>query len=282
MKNLQHALSYLRGELNVTGVKVSPPQNSPLHLRDELGHSSDLFLNFDPVMGWNTLANKNYDISKTKNFLKILEKLDAPNFTLIDVGANIGLFSRQLISLAGARFNNLICYEPHPTNFELLVSNLKAVQNCIFHNCAIGVTDGIFELLVDKDNAGNYSLSDKAVLEDRRAINIEVEVRNAHDEFRKIMEENRQPFIYKSDTQGFDQKIACAIPDEFWMRVKLGVFECWRLPSNEYDEDKFASVLDKFEFLAFEKNFGTMVKASRVIDYLRADDRQFDDLYVWR
>ena len=73
MKTLQHALSFLREELNVTGVKVSPPQNSPLHLRDELGHSCDLFLNFDPVMGWNTLANKKYDIIKTKNFLKILE-----------------------------------------------------------------------------------------------------------------------------------------------------------------------------------------------------------------
>jgi hypothetical protein len=57
--------------------------------------------------------------------------------------------------------------------------------------------------------------------------------------------------------------------------------ELWRLPNNKYDEEKFESVLKKFDNAAFGKSFSRQVTSGEVIDYLRMDDRSYDDLYLW-
>ena len=57
--------------------------------------------------------------------------------------------------------------------------------------------------------------------------------------------------------------------------------ELWRLPNNKYDEEKFECVLKKFDNVAFGKNFAKPVSSGAVMDYLRMDDRSYDDLYLW-
>jgi FkbM family methyltransferase len=57
------------------------------------------------------------------------------NGTVVDIGAHIGVFALQV----GASSDTVICYEPHPRNFELLqkniainaLNNVKAIQQAV-------------------------------------------------------------------------------------------------------------------------------------------------------
>ena len=69
---------------------------------------------------------------------------------VVDIGANIGLFSR-LASLKGA--SKVYSFEPSPKTFSCLVRN--APPNCEPYNIGIMGTDGFFDMYVDNESQGN-------------------------------------------------------------------------------------------------------------------------------
>jgi FkbM family methyltransferase len=64
--------------------------------------------------------------------------------TMIDIGANIGIFARPSAEL----FEQVICFEPVFKNFEVLQKNLENYDNVELHNLGLGDKDQIvtFEL----------------------------------------------------------------------------------------------------------------------------------------
>ena len=64
--------------------------------------------------------------------------------TMIDIGANIGIFARPSAEL----FERVICFEPVFKNFEVLQKNLENYNNVELHNLGLGDKDQIvtFEL----------------------------------------------------------------------------------------------------------------------------------------
>ena len=64
--------------------------------------------------------------------------------TMIDIGANIGIFARPSAEL----FERVICFEPVFKNFEVLQKNLENYDNVELHNLGLGDKDQIvtFEL----------------------------------------------------------------------------------------------------------------------------------------
>jgi FkbM family methyltransferase len=57
--------------------------------------------------------------------------------TMIDIGANIGIFARPSAEL----FEQVICFEPVFKNFEVLQKNLENYDNVELHNLGIGDKD---------------------------------------------------------------------------------------------------------------------------------------------
>lgn len=55
--------------------------------------------------------------------------------TMIDVGANIGIFARP----SAAVFERVICFEPVAKNFEVLTQNLQGLDNVELHQ--VGLSD---------------------------------------------------------------------------------------------------------------------------------------------
>ena len=96
------------------------------------------------------------------------------------------------------------------------------------------------------------------------------------------MKDDSNSFIYKSDTQGYDEAIIASIDKEFWSRVKCGVIELWRIGGKNYNKDAFLAMLDSFSFKVFEKNPGVNVHSSEVLSFLDHEDGVFDDLVFWR
>lgn len=275
------SLTFLREDCSASEIQVVPKVGEPLYLETDDGFSAPLTLNFDPIVGFTTLVNKSWDYQKIKNHLHIINQFEPGSYSLIDVGANVGLFSRQLKSALGKKLRHIRCYEPHPGNYRLLERNLRSIPNCEVKNVALGHITSKMNLNLDRHNSGNYSLNKTAVLQDVFAGSINVDVINAAAEAERLLAEISDPFIYKSDTQGFDQIIASAMPPEFWKRVKLATFELWRLPEKNFDEDAFLEILKNFRFLRFETAFNQPVHPDEVMQFMRGSDMKFDDLYAW-
>jgi len=66
--------------------------------------------------------------------------------TVVDIGAHIGVFAVQ----ASASSDRVVCYEPHPRNFELLQKNIaiNALNNVKAIRQAVGDTRGVKGLSV--------------------------------------------------------------------------------------------------------------------------------------
>jgi FkbM family methyltransferase len=94
-----------------------------------------------------------YEIEIFKNFLK-------HNMTVLDVGANIGVYTKIASEIIG-RKGRVFSFEPEPKNFEALK---RAVSNNILNNVvvspkALSNEVGHVRLYKDEVNIGNHSLS---------------------------------------------------------------------------------------------------------------------------
>lgn len=69
---------------------------------------------------------------------------------VLDVGANIGIWSREL--LARRRPATLVAFEPELRNFQLLTRNLSPYPNASCERLAIGARDGTVRLSEDLDS----------------------------------------------------------------------------------------------------------------------------------
>lgn len=163
---------------------------------------------------------------------------------LIDVGGNVGLFTRQAL-IAVPNIAEVYIYEPDRQNYVHLQHNLHPwSERIIISNAALAKTNGKAEFFHDPSNSGNLSLLQSAMppvfLTDViRTVDASVESREwARDSL---------PIIYKSDTQGCDEAIATMADPLVWDQTVAAILEMWRIPKPAYDVDIFRNILSKFK-----------------------------------
>jgi FkbM family methyltransferase len=103
---------------------------------------------------------KNYSLNIVKqiNSHSFYRKLKlAPCSTVLDFGANIGLFSLYV----STGHNRVISFEPSPINFEILKKLTSNFNNIIPTNEALAVSDGTQEFYLDDQNSTMNSLVNK-------------------------------------------------------------------------------------------------------------------------
>ena len=95
-------LKILRNNYNVKYLNLSPSEKSYFYLKDDNNKDIDLYVPCDNVIGKQSVINGSWE----KNKLDHLEKLidNKKKYVLVDVGANVGLFSRQCLS----KFTNIV------------------------------------------------------------------------------------------------------------------------------------------------------------------------------
>jgi FkbM family methyltransferase len=276
-RSIDSNIRILRDLYQVCSLEVNPIDSSSFCLRDDGGTSINLYLPNDNVIGLFALLNKHWDISKPRFVEQVVAGV-YDDVLLVDVGANVGLFSRQCLSLTSA-ISALYAYEPHPSNFSLLSRNLRGIQKARLNNFGLGSATSTLNFYVDPNNAGNYSVNVNAMPEIFERTSVEI-VRAGDEELKWLAQS--KPIFYKSDTQGFDEVIATSLSPDFWDDVCGGIFELWRIPGKEYDVDKFMKIIDGFNNKVFDKKPNQNVSSAEVMDYLRSTDHQFDDLLFWR
>ena len=104
-----------------------------------------LWYSSEPPDGWFSVRlQEQIDIHYQQRYRYYIFNNIPRKRTMIDIGANIGIFARPSAEL----FERVICFEPVFKNFEVLQKNLENYNNVELHNLGLGDKDQIvtFEL----------------------------------------------------------------------------------------------------------------------------------------
>jgi len=149
-------------------------------------------------------------------------------YSLLDIGANCGLITRQVANLAKKNFN-AVCIEPLAQNFEALqfnVTSLPRILELSTHALGLGDVNCERDIYTEKANLGNTSF---LKMKSRNVIKSKV-LQKSTSEFLDGNLKNRNRIILKCDTQGYETEILSQFSESFWQRIELGVVEIRSLP----------------------------------------------------
>lgn len=115
-----------------------------------------LFLNKSDVAVSAAVA---YDIFE-KTELGLFRNIIKPGMTVVDIGANIGLYTVIAARLAGPS-GKVFAFEPEPFNFALLKKNVaaNALSNVVLSNVAVAEKTNEQTLYLDNYNKGSHSFA---------------------------------------------------------------------------------------------------------------------------
>jgi len=242
-----------------------------------LGRSGDsLLVPYDRVMSPEVMQNAAWDLQNIDDFVEHISPSKA--YTLVDIGANVGLFTRQL-ALRMPDLAKVFCVEPDRSNFQALRYNLHMFGDKVaFHNIALGDTDGEREFFRDSENIGNYSFNPDA-MRSRSHETVRLTMRKASSWMAETLS-GSGALLWKSDTQGFDEVIVAATPLEIWRRIDVALIEVWRIAKPDFDRDAFRQRLEDFPHRQLGEAKG--VTPDEILEYLSGDDWEFKELLMWR
>lgn len=188
-----------------------------------------------------------------------------PNDLVIDIGANIGVFS---LFAASKTKNKVYCFEPFPDNFDILKQNVidSGMQNICCYKFAVGCSSGKRKLYTGNCNAG-HSFFDMST---EGHINyIEVECKT----LKQIFEENNIQIcdFLKLDCEGCEFEIIFKTPTDYLNRIK-------KISMEFHDNVSNYTHLDLKQFL---ENAGFIVEIEKFdgspFGYLRASNTSFKE-----
>jgi FkbM family methyltransferase len=167
------------------------------------------------------------------------------NIALLDIGANTGLVTLQIMNLANTT-NEVFLFEPVPRHASAIRQNLKKFTNFHINEFALSDQNGEAEIFTQATNQGNTSLLRSVVPEiDMMKSSIKlVETKEFCDNFLN----NFDKYVIKCDTQGMDALILSRLPEHIWKNCESAVIEVWSIAEvKKQDVEVFLSMCQEFE-----------------------------------
>ena len=267
----------MREYCQISIIELVPRSGSSLRLSSNPGASFRLPL--DCVIAPSVIVGHAWD-TETITLARGIIEGRIREAVLVDVGANIGLFARQMLNVA-PEFRSTFLYEPHPENHGCLVHNMAPFPQAIISNVALGADAGVLDFHLDPINSGNYSLNPSAMPPGSAYTTMRVPVKDAHAEAQVWLAAGL-PIFYKSDTQGHDEAIATSIGIPLWEKVFAGIFELWRIEKPSWSTEKMTRVLDLFPYKRFLQDPGVPISTADILSYVAGSDGAFKDVLFWK
>ena len=229
-------------------------KNIPLGKKGE-----NIKLFFDQIITPNVIKNGSWEIFII-NFIKKFSKKKI-SYSFIDIGANIGLISRQILN-SDIKIKDVFCFEPEINNFLLLKKNINFFKKSFFFNFALGNTKkNKAKLYLDPLNKGNYSLSK----DNTKHQHCNIKIVNANTIIKKLIKNNKiNHIIYKSDTQGKDIEIFLSLEADILKKIRIICIEISNFNFNNID---FLSRILDFDTIYDET--GTRLNKNLLINRLK-------------
>lgn len=201
--------------------------------------------------------------------------------TLIDLGANIGLISRQILNVTKS-INKVLVIEPRAATMLNLRMNLQEISEArsleiVFCQFALGEANSESYLYTETNNIGNSSLR------------MELVPSSSHEKVQTVTSETfytsylskDETYILKSDLQGMDAAVLNALPKDFWNQVLGAVIEVW--PSKTVREKDILSLSKKLTEsfqCSFSPTFTEVVDSIKLSEYWINSNNGSQNLYV--
>lgn len=125
---------------------------------------------------------------------------------LLDVGANIGVFTEQILrARPGCR---AYLFEPVRVHYEACAARFSGNPDIVVENCALGDVRGPMTIWKPKHNPGGNLLTEELMRRRRRTMDFRAETVECRifDEFARERGVAHVDFV-KSDTEGFDYRV---------------------------------------------------------------------------
>jgi FkbM family methyltransferase len=191
--------------------------------------------------------NKNYQ------FNYFLKKIIKEGDYVVDIGANLGYFSKIFSRLVGDS-GKVICIEPVKPFFDVLNWSLKNKQNCILYNYALGTENKKIELVLPKTEGVfrtglSHIPSDES--EKQNSYIFETEMTTGSSLLKEVP---RLDYI-KCDIEGYELIVLTELSDVIKKHLPVLQIETW--DNNKNDVIKLMTSLDYLPFTLIKNKLQT-------------------------
>jgi FkbM family methyltransferase len=121
-----------------------------------------------------------------------------PGMTVVDVGGNIGIYTRCFAGLAGPS-GRVHSFEPGPANYAHLKENTRRLANVVINHAAVGERNGVIKLFMSDELNVDHRTFDSG--DGRRSV--EVPVVSLDDYFKP----GQKVDFIKIDVQGYEWNV---------------------------------------------------------------------------
>lgn len=166
----------------------------------------------------------------------------------IDVGANIGLISKQLQNL-DLKIKKFFCFEPEVSAFNILKKNLQNSNSDLF-NFGLSDKDRKTKMFVSESNKSDNSFYFN---KNRNRHSSIVYLKDSNRVLSQIIKKNKiNNIIYKSDTQGMDEEIFLNLNRNILDKIYLIIMEISNFNLTSKQQSLFFKKLKMFKIFFSE------------------------------
>ena len=189
-----------------------------------------------------------YQGGRERAFMSILKRTVKPGMTCLDIGANIGYTTLNMLGCTGPE-GYVYAVEPDPHNLELLEANISA--NGFNKNCEIiegVVSDQTKEIdfwLADRPNISSVEKTERSISK----------IRVRAFDFSELMSERKFPEFIKMDVEGHEVRIFQSAYKYFIKNLGPTNILVEVHPSFYSQSNDFAAILKKFFRLGFSARY---------------------------
>lgn len=259
-------------------IEWRPPDESPL----KVGRST-VTLPVDSIITPRTLAYGHWHDEHTRLIRELVKKNPTRKHLLVDVGANLGLVTRQLLGPMPEAWRGGICFEPEANNVQSLRHNVAPLPGVTVVAKGLSNINGAAPLYVDLGNSGDCSLHALPDGINRSGIDEQmIELISTEDAFNMIMQSKQDAdrIVWKSDTQGHDLKIISSMPSSFWNQVDVAMIEVRSSTSDNAEIERFLDIAATYKYRYSVKRTPAPVSMQELASFCRLKSPSEFDLLL--
>jgi len=269
-------LGYFFRKTNLFGAHHKSKNLLSLRNFSLLGRRGDeIHISEDLVIFEQTRLNGNWALEEVEFILR-----QAVNGSvLLDLGANAGLVSLQVMHMSGRRIS-AVCVEPIPRNFNFIEHNLRHYVHETYQ-FALGKRQELSEFYVRHTNFGNSSAVKSNLRGEFDTINVKFEHPSILDESPLIR--NTLSVILKSDLEGMDISVIARFSRSLWEKINAGVIEIWPNGNLELEDiEAFVEGLSVFAWKSWDPRGHVPIGNDELLNYLLLGSSEIKSLYFKR
>lgn len=220
-------------------INLTIKKNIPLGKKNQ-----SLNIPIDEIVAPRIFKNNNWDYFII-NFIK--KNMSRKNLVFFDIGANIGLISRQLQNL-NLPIKKYYCFEPELNSYNILKKNLIS-NKTYFFNYGLGKRNKTVKFLVNHSNKSDHSIYHKKY-SNRVYSFARINLKNSNTILLRLINKHKiKNIIYKSDTQGNDEEIFTNLGEKIINKINILIIEISNFDFLKKNLDLFFSKIKYFKYL---------------------------------